>query len=53
MKKCGRVTHLPLKPIPKRRFIPVTIPRKQQFQPPEMAKNHQKQAVWTGVGGGL
>ena len=52
MKKCGRVTCLPLKPIPKRRFIPVTNPRKQQFQPPEMDKNHQKQAVWTGVGGG-
>ena len=52
MKKCGRVTCLPLKTIPKRRFIPVTNPRKQQFQPPEMAKNYQKQAVWTGVGGG-
>ena len=48
----GRVTHLPPNPIPKRKFIPVTNPRKQQFQPAEMAKNHQKQVVCTGVGGG-
>ena len=33
-------------------FLIVLNPRKMQFQPPEMAKNHQKQAVWTGVGGG-
>ena len=52
MKRRGRVTRLPLKPVPKRRFIPVTNPRKQQFQPPEMTKNNQKQAVWTEVGGG-
>ena len=53
MKNPGCVTNLPSNPIPKRKFIPVTNPRKQQFQPPEMAENHQKQAVWTGVGGGV
>lgn len=38
MKNLGRVTHLPSNLIPKRKFIPVTNPRKMQFQPPEMAK---------------
>ena len=52
MKNLGRVTHLPSNPIPKRKFIPVTNPRKVQFQPQEIAKNHQKQVVCTGVGGG-
>ena len=52
MKRRGRVTRLPSKPIPTCKFIPVTNPRKTQFQPQEMAENHKKQAVWTGVGGG-
>ena len=42
MKRRGRVTHLPSNPIPTCKFIPVTNPRKTQFQPPEKGEKGHK-----------
>ena len=47
------MTHLPSNPIPKRKFIPVTNPRKTQFQPAEMLekghKNEHKSRYFRGL----